>query len=134
SAPSSRSSATACRSSSPNPSTACPSAWESWPRPRDEPKSPFFRNLRLPMKQALLCAVFFVSGLSALLYQTAWQRLLSFFGGSDAFAATLVVAAFMAGLGIGSLAGGRLADRLSARGRLLAFALSELAIALFAVG
>jgi hypothetical protein len=82
--------------------------------------------------RALLCAVFFTSGFAALLYQTTWQRLLTFFGGSDVFSVTLVVAAFMAGLGIGSLAGGRLADRLSARGRLLAFGLAELGIALFA--
>jgi spermidine synthase len=39
----------------------------------------------------------------------------------------------MGGLGWGSLAGGYAADRLSARGSLLAFALAELAIAVFAV-
>ena len=37
----------------------------------------------------------------------------------------------MTGLGLGSLAGGHLADRLSVRGRFLAFAASELAIAAF---
>src|SRR5262245_4457846 len=82
--------------------------------------------------RALLCTVFFASGFAALLYQTAWQRLLTFFGGSDVLSVTLVVAAFMAGLGLGSLAGGGLADRLSHRGRLLAFAASEVAIAAFA--
>ena len=41
----------------------------------------------------LLCAVFFLSGFSALVYQTAWQRMLGLFAGSDAVAATLVVGA-----------------------------------------
>ena len=45
---------------------------------------------------------------------------------------TLIVSAFMGGLGFGSLAGGHLADRLSPRRRIVAFALSELAISLFA--
>jgi predicted membrane-bound spermidine synthase len=73
-----------------------------------------------------------VSGFAALLYQSVWQRLLTFFSGADVFSITLIVSAFMGGLGFGSLAGGQLADRLSFRRRLVAFALSELAISLFA--
>ena len=61
-----------------------------------------------------------------------WQRLLTFFSGADVDSVTLIVAAFMGGLGFGSLAGGHLADRLPPRGRVLAFAASELAIAVFA--
>lgn len=76
-------------------------------------------------------AVFLCSGFAALLYQMIWQRLLTLFGGADVYSVTLIVSAFMAGLGLGSLAGGHLADRLSLRGRLYAFALSELAIAAF---
>ena len=60
-----------------------------------------------------------------------WQRLLTLFGGADVYSVTLIVSAFMAGLGLGSLAGGHVADRLTLRRRLLAFALSELAIAAF---
>jgi hypothetical protein len=77
--------------------------------------------------------VFFVSGFTALVYQIVWQRMLSFFGGADVYSVTIIVSAFMGGLGFGSLAGGYLADRLGARGRLLAFASCELAIAVFAV-
>ena len=76
-------------------------------------------------------AVFLASGFAALLYQMIWQRLLTLFGGADVYSVTLIVSAFMAGLGLGSLAGGHVADRLSVRRRLHAFALSELAIALF---
>jgi predicted membrane-bound spermidine synthase len=75
--------------------------------------------------------VFFLSGFAALLYQITWQRLLAIFSGADVYSATMVVAAFMAGLGCGSLAGGHLADRLSRTGGLLAFAVAEAAIALF---
>jgi spermidine synthase len=76
---------------------------------------------------------FFASGFAALLYQTVWQRMLTFFGGADIFSITITVAAFMAGLGCGSLVGGTFADRLGQRARLLAFAGAELAVALFAV-
>jgi predicted membrane-bound spermidine synthase len=75
--------------------------------------------------------VFFLSGVAALLYQVTWQRLLVIFSGADVYSATMVVAAFMAGLGCGSLAGGHLADRLSRTGGLLAFAAAETGIALF---
>jgi len=77
--------------------------------------------------------VFLCSGFAALLYQMIWQRLLTLFGGADVYSVTLIVSAFMAGLGLGSLAGGHVADRLSVRRRLHAFAVSELAIAVFGV-
>lgn len=82
---------------------------------------------------AVLLPVFFVSGFCALLYQMIWQRVLTFFGGADVFSVTLIVAAFMAGLGVGSLAGGLIADRLAPRRCILAFAAAEAAIAGFAV-
>jgi len=74
---------------------------------------------------------FFLSGYAALLYQVTWQRLLAIFSGADVYSATLVIAAFMAGLGCGSLAGGHLADRLTRTGALLAFAAAEAGIAVF---
>ncbi|MEO7192112.1 MAG: fused MFS/spermidine synthase [Vicinamibacterales bacterium] len=85
------------------------------------------------MIRALLLAVFFASGCAALIYQTLWQRLLTLFGGADVYSVTIVVAAFMGGLGFGNLAGGWLADRLPARTRLMAFAACEAAVAIFAV-
>ena len=65
----------------------------------------------------LFLPVFFASGFAALLYQMVWQRLLTFWSGADLHSVTLIVAAFMAGLGLGSLAGGHLADRLRTRQR-----------------
>jgi predicted membrane-bound spermidine synthase len=83
---------------------------------------------------AALHAAFFGSGFAALLYEVVWERLLSLFSGSGVVSATLVVAAFLAGLGLGSLAGGAWADRLSARQAVATFAAANAGIAAFAVG
>jgi spermidine synthase len=82
---------------------------------------------------ALLYAVFFLSGFSALIYQTAWQRMLGLFAGSDMVATTLVVGAFLFGLGVGSLWSASFADRLSHRRALVAFALCEFGVGIFAL-
>ena len=92
---------------------------------------PASESRRRAPSQAPFLAVFLASGFAALLYQIVWQRLLAFFAGSDLRSVTIVVSAYMAGLGLGSLAGGHLADRLGVRARFLAFAASELAIAAF---
>ncbi len=78
----------------------------------------------------LLVAVFFLSGVSALIYQVAWQRLLFGAFGVDVESVTIVISTFMLGLGCGALAGGRLADRFPER-LVLLFALSEVGIGLF---
>jgi len=75
--------------------------------------------------------VFFVSGFAALLYQVIWQRLLVFFSGADVFSVTLIVTTFMAGLGLGNLVGGYVADRLSRLLNLVLFIVAELAILIF---
>jgi predicted membrane-bound spermidine synthase len=85
------------------------------------------------VRRSVLFGLFFLSGAAALVYQTAWHRLLGLFAGADTIAAALVVGAFLLGLGIGSLVAGLLADRLSRRTALLAFALCEVGIAAFAV-
>ena len=85
------------------------------------------------IRQTILFGLFFLSGAAALIYQTAWHRLLGLFAGADTIAAALVVGAFLLGLGIGSLAAGLYADRLSRRAALIAFAICEVGIAVFAV-
>jgi len=82
---------------------------------------------------ALVSVLFFLSGFSALTYQVAWQRLLGLFSGSDSIAVTIVVGAFLLGLGVGSLVASVIADRLSARGAILGFACCEAGIGLFAL-
>src|ERR1700720_4432733 len=54
----------------------------------------------------ILCVLFFFSGFPALIYQLTWQRELFRIFGVNTESVTIVVTAFMLGLGIGSLAGG----------------------------
>lgn len=79
-----------------------------------------------------LLLLFFVSGAAALIYQICWQRLLFESVGVDIESVTIIVSTFMLGLGLGSLAGGELADRYP-RHALELFALVELATAVFGV-
>ena len=58
-----------------------------------------------------LSILFFCSGACALVYQVLWFRMFGWVFGVTAYAAATVWASFMAGLAIGSLAAGRLADR-----------------------
>lgn len=80
----------------------------------------------------LLAGAFFVSGFSALLYQVVWQRLLGLFAGSDVRSVTIVIGAYLAGLGVGSLLGSFYADRLNSRQAVRLFGLCNLGIAIFA--
>jgi spermidine synthase len=60
----------------------------------------------------LLVVLFFGSGACALIYQVMWLRLLSLVFGVTIYAASTVLAGFMAGLGVGSLVAGRVASRI----------------------
>ncbi|MFO0950768.1 MAG: fused MFS/spermidine synthase [Isosphaeraceae bacterium] len=76
--------------------------------------------------------LFGLSGIPALIDQVAWERILALHSGVGAVSVTLIVSAFMAGLGIGSQLGGRLSRRLSRRAALRGFAACELTLAVFA--
>lgn len=77
--------------------------------------------------------LFFCSGIPALVYQIVWQRALFAIYGVNAQSVAVVVAAFMVGLGIGSLVGGRLSARFPEQGILL-FGMAELGVAMFGLG
>jgi hypothetical protein len=81
----------------------------------------------------LLALLFVVSGFTALVYEVAWERMLGIFSGVHLYSITLIVTAYMAGLGFGSLVGGWLADRLGRRSAVVAFAACEAAIGLIAL-
>ena len=76
-------------------------------------------------------AAFFVSGISALVYQIAWQRILVLHSGVGTYSIAMIVAAFMAGLGAGNHLGGVLSARVSQASALRIFAGLELGIAAF---
>jgi spermidine synthase len=60
--------------------------------------------------RSVLGLVFFCSGLASLIFQVAWERLLTIYYGVGPIAITLIVSVYMLGLGLGSLLSGYLAD------------------------
>jgi spermidine synthase len=89
------------------------------------------RAYTLPMARALasplLVAAALASGAAALTLELQWSRQLALVFGASHYAAATVLAAFMAGLGIGSWLGGRRADGL--RSPAMAVAMLELSLA-----
>jgi spermidine synthase len=69
------------------------------------------RTDRLDRRTRVLCVLFFCSGFPALIYQLTWQRALFRIFGVNIESVTIVVTAFMLGLGLGSLAGGWLSKQ-----------------------
>ncbi len=80
--------------------------------------------------RTLIHLFFFISGMPALSYQLAWQRVLFRVFGVNMESVTVVVTAFMLGLGIGSLVGSRIAVRRTLQ-PLLLIAVIELCVGLF---
>ena len=68
-------------------------------------------NNRFATQLPILSFAFFLSGGAGLIYQVAWQRILFSAFGIDLVSVTVIVSAFMLGLGIGAIAGGRIVDR-----------------------
>src|SRR5262245_12852934 len=87
------------------------------------------RRCGAEMRGSVFHAIFFLSGAAALIYQVCWQRLMSVYYGVGAISIAIVVSAFMLGLGLGALLGGRIADR--AARPLLVYAGVEAAIGAF---
>ena len=79
----------------------------------------------------LAAAAFFLSGAAALIYQVCWQRILALHTGVGLYSITLIVGAFMTGLGLGSWLGGERSARLTPRDAMRAFVGIELGIAAF---
>jgi len=81
--------------------------------------------------------LFFCSGAAGLIYQIVWVREFGNVFGNTVYSASLVIAVFMCGLGLGSYLAGRWADRhyLDGPGVLLrAYGSIEAAIAVLGLG
>jgi spermidine synthase len=72
------------------------------------------RRRQRTLVSASVWVCFFLSGAAGLVYEIVWMRMLGLVFGHTVFAVTTVLAAFMAGLALGSFLVGRLIDR---RGR-----------------
>src|SRR5688572_4594615 len=84
------------------------------------------------MPARAITAIFFLSGISGLIYQVVWVRCFGRIFGNTVYSAALVIAVFMAGLGAGSYLFGVWIDRRAAQRperALVAYAWAELAIA-----
>jgi spermidine synthase len=75
--------------------------------------------------------LFFASGISGLIYEVVWLRILSRIIGVTAYATAVTLAAFMAGLALGSFIFGRVVDKRNDQLRI--FALLQLWLAVVAV-
>lgn len=84
------------------------------------------------MRLAILLLLFFVSGVCGLVYQVLWLRLLALVFGVTVYAASTVLAAFMAGLAGGSALAGRIVHRVQRP--LLVFGAAEILIGVSALG
>ena len=88
--------------------------------------------MKIMVSKWWLHALFFVSGFPALLYQIVWERSLFTIFGTNIESVTVIVTAFMLGLGLGSLVGARVAANPS-RPLPLIFAGLELGTACFGI-
>jgi spermidine synthase len=78
----------------------------------------------------VILTIFLVSGAAGLIYQVVWTRLLTLSFGCTIYAASAVLTAYMAGLGLGSWTLGRLGDRVHRPLRF--YGLLELGIGVYA--
>jgi spermidine synthase len=78
----------------------------------------------------VLLAMAFISGAASLIYQIVWMRRLALVFGHTTLATSTVLAAFLAGLAIGTFLWGRLADR-RPQSTLMIFALLEAVTGLY---
>ncbi len=79
----------------------------------------------------LLLLCFFLSGLAALIYETAWTHEFAFVFGTSELAVATVLATYMGGLAVGAALAGRYGTRLARP--VLAYGLLELGIAISAL-
>ncbi len=86
----------------------------------EEAKSPW---------RVILVLLYTVSGLTGVAYEVLWAKMISIQFGANIFGVVFTVTAFMAGLGIGSLAG----MRWKARDPVLTFSLLEAGVAIYAL-
>src|SRR5204863_9751117 len=88
------------------------------------PKAP-----RTALRVAVLCAVLFLSGVGALIFETLWLRLSGLAFGNSVWAAALILSSFMAGLALGNALAA--SSRIRRWRQLHLYAVLEVLVALF---
>jgi spermidine synthase len=90
-------------------------------------QGPEWSNRKKTIGIIVLFSAFFLSGMSGLIYQTVWVRMLTRYLGSTTAATATVLCVFMGGLALGAWLGGRLADQI--KRKLTGYVILELCIA-----
>jgi len=90
----------------------------------------FDRNFTVSLKMILFFA-FFLSGMSGLIFQIVWVRMLTRYLGSTTSATATVLCVFMGGLALGAFVGGKFADRY--KKPLIGYVILEIGIAVAAL-
>ncbi|OJT22927.1 hypothetical protein BO221_18680 [Archangium sp. Cb G35] len=100
-------------------------------RPPDPPDLPTSDDASTPMPglRPWVLRLFFLSGLSGILFQVLWTRIFTFLLGGTTQSVSAVITAFMLGLGVGSYLFGRLVDG-PARRPLILYGVLELGVSL----
>lgn len=92
-------------------------------------------NLQGPARRLavfiLIC--FFLSGMTALIYQIIWMRLISRVVGAAPFAVSAILVVFMAGLGLGGYIAGRMSNRWLGIRLVRVYGVLEIATAVYAL-
>ncbi len=97
-----------------------------------DPSGPEGGARRPLLSTTFLALCFFGSGLTALIYELIWLRRLQLTFGSTTYSISTVLAAFMAGLGVGSYLVGRWVDR-SRMGGVRIYAYLELGVGFYGI-
>ncbi len=86
------------------------------------------RNRHQMLHLVMMC-FFFISGMTGLIYEILWTRMIVVIIGNAPFAISIVLTVFMGGLGLGSFLAGRYVSRLKTTGDLLkAYGILELIV------
>lgn len=83
------------------------------------------------LAEKIVCIAFFSSGFCALIYEIVWERWLELIFGVSTYAVAVVITCFMAGLGIGSILFGKIADR--TKNTLYIYGIIEIGIGIYAL-
>ena len=94
-------------------------------------KRQFFDRNRAVSLKIILFFAFFLSGMSGLIFQIVWVRMLTRYLGSTTSATATVLCVFMGGLALGAFVGGKLADRV--KKPLMGYVILEIGIAVVAL-
>ena len=105
-------------------------------RPRELRKTGVMREAKTARPLFYIYLLFFLSGISGLVYEIIWARQLGLVFGNTDYGVATTLSAFMFGLGIGSLIIGYLSDKYlkTASHLLITYCLMELSIGILGVG